>query len=40
MSLLKKQLLFFSGLGIGLTTLFITELYRDIRDYQRGWFYE
>lgn len=38
--LIKVQLTFFAGLAVGLVTLFVTELVRDVRDYQRGWFYE
>jgi len=37
---LIRKLTFFAGLAIGLAALFATEFYRDIRDYQRGWFYE
>ena len=40
MNMLKKQLLFFAGLGIGVTTMFAVELYDQIRAYQSGMFHE
>ena len=35
-----RLITFIAGLTIGLVSLVATELYRDIKDYQRGWFHE